>query len=88
LTPDKSGNLYVRDTIEEDAYDTLRNRIRVFEDVVGPLQPILAEMPRILRPGNPPLSLFDARFFLAHGHFIAAPDKLIGDPGVDVDDRE
>jgi SNF2 family DNA or RNA helicase len=22
-------NLYVRDTIEEDAYDTLRNRIRV-----------------------------------------------------------
>jgi superfamily II DNA or RNA helicase len=42
-------NLYVRHTIEEDTYDTLRNRIRVFEDVVGPLQPILAEMPRILR---------------------------------------
>lgn len=42
-------NLYVRHTIEEDTYDTLKNRIRVFEDVVGPLQPILAEMPRILR---------------------------------------
>jgi hypothetical protein len=42
-------NLYVRRTIEEDTYDTLKNRIRVFEDVVGPLQPILAEMPRILR---------------------------------------
>jgi hypothetical protein len=42
-------NLYVRHTIEEDTYDTLMNRIRVFEDVVGPLQPILAEMPRILR---------------------------------------
>jgi len=42
-------NLYVRHTIEEDTYDTLRNRIRVFQEVVGPLQPILAEMPRILR---------------------------------------
>jgi ERCC4-related helicase len=42
-------NLYVRHTIEEDTYETLKNRIRVFEDVVGPLQPILAEMPRILR---------------------------------------
>jgi hypothetical protein len=42
-------NLYVRHTIEEDTYDTLKNRIRVFEEVVGPLQPILAEMPRILR---------------------------------------
>jgi hypothetical protein len=42
-------NLYVRHTIEEDTYYTLKNRIRVFEDVVGPLQSILAEMPRILR---------------------------------------
>jgi len=38
--------------------------------------------------GNPPLSLFDAGLFLAHGHFIAVPNELIGDPGVDVDDRE
>jgi hypothetical protein len=28
---------------------TLKNRIGVFEEVVGPLQPILAEMPRIFR---------------------------------------
>jgi superfamily II DNA or RNA helicase len=42
-------NLYVRQTIEEDAYDTLKNRIGVFQDVVGPLQPILAEMPRVFR---------------------------------------
>jgi hypothetical protein len=42
-------NLYVEDTIEEDTYDTLKNRIHLFEEVVGPLQPILAEMPRILR---------------------------------------
>ena len=42
-------NLYVENTIEEDTYDTLKNRINLFEEVVGPLQPILAEMPRILR---------------------------------------
>ena len=42
-------NLYMRGTIEEDAYLTLKDRIGVFEEVVGPLQPILAEMPRIFR---------------------------------------
>lgn len=42
-------NLYVRNTIEEDAYLTLKDRIGAFEEVVGPLQPILAEMPRIFR---------------------------------------
>ncbi len=43
------ANLYMTGTIEEDAYRTLKDRIGVFEDVVGPLQPILAEMPRIFR---------------------------------------
>jgi ERCC4-related helicase len=42
-------NLYMEGTIEEDTYDTLKRRIRLFEEVVGPLQPILAEMPRIFR---------------------------------------
>jgi hypothetical protein len=42
-------NLYVQGTIEEDAYHTLKVRIGAFEEVVGPLQPILAEMPRIFR---------------------------------------
>ena len=45
----KIVNLYIRGTIEEDAYITLKHRIGAFEEVVGPLQPILAEMPRILR---------------------------------------
>lgn len=43
------SNLYMTGTIEEDAYLTLKDRIGVFESVVGPLQPILAEMPRIFR---------------------------------------
>jgi hypothetical protein len=42
-------NLYMEDTIEEDTYDTLKRRIGLFEEVVGPLQPILAEMPGIFR---------------------------------------
>ncbi len=42
-------NLYVEGTIEEDTYVTLKRRIGLFEEVVGPLQPILAEMPRIFR---------------------------------------
>jgi superfamily II DNA or RNA helicase len=42
-------NLYMDQTIEEETYLTLKDRIRVFEEVVGPLQPILAEMPRIFR---------------------------------------
>src|SRR5439155_10392254 len=33
-------NLYMQGTIEEDAYFTLKERIGVFEEVVGPLQPI------------------------------------------------
>ncbi|WP_169978690.1 SNF2-related protein [Tautonia rosea] len=43
------SNLYLTGTIEEDTYWTLKDRIGVFEDVVGPLQPILAEMPSIFR---------------------------------------
>ena len=43
------ANLYMTGTIEEDTYWTLKDRIGVFENVVGPLQPILAEMPRIFR---------------------------------------
>jgi SNF2 family DNA or RNA helicase len=42
-------NLYMEGTIEEDTYDTLKRRIGLFEEVVGPLQPILAQMPRIFR---------------------------------------
>jgi hypothetical protein len=43
------ANLYLENSIEQDAYHILRQRIGFFEEVVGPLQPILAEMPRILR---------------------------------------
>lgn len=43
------ANLYTEGTIEQDAYAILQERIGFFEEVVGPLQPILAEMPRLLR---------------------------------------
>ena len=41
-------NLHYEDTVETDVYRALRGRIGLFETVVGPLQPILAQLPRTL----------------------------------------
>ncbi len=41
-------NLHYEDTVETDVYRALRDRIGLFETVVGPLQPILAQLPRTL----------------------------------------
>jgi len=37
-------NLHYRDTVETDVYQALRNRIDLFESVVGRLQPILSKL--------------------------------------------
>lgn len=42
------ANLFVEDTVETEVYLALRERVRLFEGVVGPLQPILARLPRRL----------------------------------------
>ena len=41
-------NLHYEGTVETDVYRALRNRIGLFESVVGPLQPILAQAPRAI----------------------------------------
>ena len=41
-------NLHYEDTVEADVYQALRNRIGLFESVVGRLQPILARLPRTI----------------------------------------
>ena len=41
-------NLHYEDTVEADVYRALRERIGLFESVVGRLQPILAQLPRII----------------------------------------
>ncbi len=41
-------NLHYEDTVETDVYRALRDRIGLFESVVGHLQPILARMPRTI----------------------------------------
>lgn len=41
-------NLFVADTVESEVYLALRERVRLFEGVVGPLQPILARLPQRL----------------------------------------
>jgi hypothetical protein len=67
-------NLYMQNTIEEDAYLTLKDRIGVFEEVVGPLQPILAEMPRIFRKlAQGEIELAEARRLLDEAKQRKAP---------------
>ena len=41
-------NLHYEGTVETDVYRALRSRIGLFEKVVGPLQPILARLPRTI----------------------------------------
>ena len=41
-------NLHYEDTVETDVYRVLGNRINLFQTVVGPLQPILAQLPRTI----------------------------------------
>jgi len=41
-------NLHYADTVEADVYLALRKRIKLFESVVGRLQPILAQLPRTI----------------------------------------
>ena len=41
----KIVNLHYENTVETDVYRVLRERINIFQDVVGPLQPILAKLP-------------------------------------------
>ena len=41
-------NLHYEDTVETDVYQALRDRIGLFETIVGRLQPILAELPRTI----------------------------------------
>ncbi len=41
-------NLHYDGTVETDVYRALRTRIGLFESVVGRLQPILAQLPRLI----------------------------------------
>lgn len=41
-------NLHYADTVETDVYRALRERIGLFENVVGQLQPILARLPALI----------------------------------------
>lgn len=41
-------NFHYEDTVEADVYRALRERVKLFEDVVGTMQPILANLPKKL----------------------------------------
>ena len=42
-------NLHYEDTVETDVYRALQERIGLFQEVVGPLQPILAQLPGTIK---------------------------------------
>jgi len=41
-------NLHYQNTVETDVYQALRNRISLFQNFVGKLQPILARLPKVI----------------------------------------
>ena len=53
-------NLHYEGTVEADVYRVLRNRIGLFETVVGRLQPILAELPQAIAKAVLPAGARDA----------------------------
>ena len=53
-------NLHYEGTVETDVYRVLRNRIGLFETVVGRLQPILAELPQAIAKAVLPAAARDA----------------------------
>ncbi len=49
-------NLYLKDSVDEKVYTALRRRCGLFEQFVGPMQPVLAEARRMI-DGREPLDL-------------------------------
>ena len=54
-------NLYMQGTIEEDAYYTLRHRIRAFEEVIGPCNPSWLRCPVSSELARGEIELAEAR---------------------------
>lgn len=78
-------NLHYADTVEADVYRALRNRIRLFESVVGRLQPILAQLPALISS-----RVFDGRARDAAGrravvNEIEMAAARAGEAGFDID---
>ena len=66
-------NLHYEGTVETDVYRVLRNRISLFESVVGRLQPILAQLPRTIA----------AAVFSRRGNVSAMIDRQVDEARAD-----
>lgn len=78
-------NLHYEDTVEADVYRALRSRIRVFESVVGGLQPILAKLPGLI--GSTVLVANQPSHDRREGAVHAVEAALTnGDQGIDLGD--
>ena len=79
-------NLHYADTVEADIYAALRDRIGLFQKVVGRLQPILSRLPALIASrvlngsGRSPEGRRDAV-----GEVLAETERLDADGGFDID---
>lgn len=78
-------NLHYDDTVETDVYRALRDRIRLFESVVGKLQPILARLAG--RIGQAVLGEDEKEVSAAVVHELAEADARGFDVGMALDDE-
>ena len=79
-------NLHYEGTVESDVYGALRSRIRLFETVVGRLQPILAELPQAIARAVLPEAPFSGE---SSADLVAALERRAGEAqagaGFDID---
>lgn len=69
-------NMYYEDTVEAKVYSSLRKRINLFEDTVGSLQPILANLDRMITTEALDGAICDAERVM---------DEARASPGLDLD---
>ncbi len=81
-------NMFLRDSIDDRVYTVLRERCRLFEHFVGPMQPVLAKAQKILL-GQTEEDLFDLTVEAerVETDFLAAETYRLSDPQVVVSEQ-
>ena len=81
-------NMFLRDSIDDRVYKVLRERCRLFEHFVGPMQPVLAKAQKILL-GQTEEDLFDLTLEAERieTDFLAAETYRLSDPEVVVSEQ-
>lgn len=81
-------NMFLRDSIDDRVYKVLRERCRLFEHFVGPMQPVLAKAQKILL-GQTEEDLFDLTLEAERieTDFLAAEAYRLSDPQIVISEQ-